>query len=184
MQKLPPGEALRRHNERNRIKNEKRKADLVAYKAANGITSNLTEERKKQMREYVANKRGPAKRKALRILDMSPEQLEQKRRDEKNAKLRAKRQAERDAGIRIDKRLKENMTKPHYKTLEAKPKEPRRMRTPKEKKMGKVITEPKPMRITNNSTAGKIALVISPKLTVFIRPDQDPQQVRAKYLNR
>ena len=49
MKKLPPGEALARHIARNKAKNEKRKADLIAYKLANGIPvrqSVISEERK------------------------------------------------------------------------------------------------------------------------------------------
>lgn len=139
----------------------------------------ITMQRKEQMKTYIRNKRGGLKRPAARKLS------DRERKDEKNAKARAKRAAEREAGIRIDKRLKDNMTKPHYTQLRPKtaPK-PRKMRTAKEKKMGKTLKQEIPLVIRNNSLEYKIPLVISPKLTVYIRPDQDPDLVRAKYLNR
>lgn len=138
----------------------------------------ITATRKEQMKTYSRNKRGGLKRPAARKMS------DRERKDEKNAKAREQRAIEKEAGLRVDKRLKENMTKPHYTQLrpKAKPK-PRRKRAVKEKKMGKVIEEPKPLQILNNSTDGKVKLVISPKLTVYIRPDQDPEVVKAKYIS-
>lgn len=222
MKKLPPCEADRRHQERNRLKNEKRKIDLMENRINIGSTKYLTEDRKRQMREYIRTKRGlPAADPINIFLNMSPEEVKEKKRLIKNAKARLKwaatkgpdkrlkanrpasrvvtadkkkslrnererikRANEKEAGLRIDKRLKENMTKPHYKVVNAKPKPARKPQTAKVKKMGKVVKEPKPMVIANSSVQGKIPLVINAKLTVYIRPDQDPEVVRAKYINR
>lgn len=187
MKKLPIGEATERQRARVRLQNEKIKLDTIKRKLATGKTSRLTEARKKQMREYIRMKRGqPIDDKVVEFLNLTPKQLDRKRKDEKNEKARAKRLAEKEAGLRIDGRLKANMTKPHYKVVNAKPKpaKVRKPQTAKVKKMGKVVKEPKPMRIANSSLDGKIPLVISPKLTVYIRPDQDPEIVRAKYANR
>ncbi|RZJ90785.1 MAG: hypothetical protein EOO20_07135 [Chryseobacterium sp.] len=185
MKKLPMGEAAFRQKERVRLQNEKLKLETIKRKLATGTTSRITEARKKQMREYIRTKRGqPIDDKIVTFLNLTPEQLDRKRKDEKNEKARAKRLAEREAGLRVDKRKKEHMTYIHHKVVNAKPKAPRKPQTAKVKKMGKVIKEPKPLAIKNNSLEGKIPLVISPKLTVYIRPDQNPDLVRAKYLNR
>ncbi|MDQ1139464.1 hypothetical protein [Pedobacter agri] len=185
MKKLPMGEAAFRQKERVRLQNEKLKLDTVKRKLATGNTSRLTEARKKQMREYIRTKRGqPIDDKIVTFLNLTPEQLDRKRKDEKNEKARAKRLAEREAGLRVDKRRKEHMTYIHHKVVNAKPKIQRKPQTAKVKKMGKVVKEAKPMKIVNSSLDGKIPLIISPKLTVYIRPDQDAEAVRAKYLNR
>lgn len=185
MKKLPIGEAKFRQQERVRIQNEKKIIDRIEKKVAAGNTSRISEARRKQMREYIRAKRGqPIDDKMVSFLNLTPDQLDRQRKDEKNAKAKAKRDAEREAGLRVDKRLKANMTKPHYKTVNTKTKVKRKPQTVKVKKMGKVIQEPKPLQISNNSIEGKVKLVISPKLTVYIRPDQDPDLVRAKYLNR
>lgn len=185
MKKLPLGEAAARQKARVREQNEKIKLEIIEAKLSTGNTKRISEARKKQMREYIRTKRGqPIDDKVVEFLNLSPEELVRKRKDEKNAKARAKRAAEREAGIRIDKRLKANLTYTHHKKDKAKPKEPRNMRTVKEKKMGKTLAAPRPIAIRNNSLDGKIPLVINPKLTVYIRPDQDPDLVRAKYLNR
>jgi hypothetical protein len=185
MKKLPLGEAAARQKARVREQNEKIKFDIIQAKCTTGNTKRISEARKKQMREYIRAKRGQSiDDKVVEFLNLSPEQLVRKRKDEKNAKARAKRQSEREAGIRVDKRLKVNLTYTHHKVANAKPKPARKIRTVKEKKMGKVLKQERPMAIRNNSIVGKIALQITPKLTVFIRPDQDPEQVKAKYLNR
>ncbi|MCX3266575.1 hypothetical protein [Pedobacter agri] len=185
MKKLPMGEAAFRQRERVRMQNEKLKLDTIKRKLAAGNISRLTEARKKQMREYIRTKRGqPIDDKIVTFLNLTPEQLDRKRKDEKNEKAKAKRLAEREAGLRVDKRRKEHMTYTHHKIFNAKPKPPRKPQTAKVKKMGKVVKEAKPMKIVNSSLDGKIPLIISPKLTVYIRPDQDAEAVRAKYLNR
>lgn len=183
MKKLSPAEATERQRERVRKQNDKAKLERVKRKVATGNISRLTEARKKQMREYIRTKRGkPVDDKLINFLNLTPQELERKRKDDKNAKARAKREAEREAGFRVDKRLKTNRSKPHYKTLSASPKKKRKPQTAKVKKMGKVIPEPKPLLIKNSSVEGKVKLVISPKLTVYIKPGQDVEAVRAKYL--
>ena len=44
--------------------------------------------------------------------------------------------------------------------------------------------QPEKLKITNNSTEGKIKVVIKPGFEVYVRPDQDVEAVRARYLNR
>ncbi|RZJ89982.1 MAG: hypothetical protein EOO20_09515, partial [Chryseobacterium sp.] len=85
MKKLPMGEAAIRQKERVRLQNEKLKLDTIKRKLAIGNTSRLTEARKKQMREYIRTKRGqPIDDKVVEFLNLTPEQLDRKRKDEKN----------------------------------------------------------------------------------------------------
>jgi len=215
MLRLPPGEAAKRHADRNRLKNEYRKANKIKTIIV------LTEKRKAEMREYARQLRAnrkvesdfkpkgdPARLKQmkeyakiaralaksntaeerLRNQKVKQERIERMKMERAEAKL-AKKQFTRDKANE-QKRTKYSLSKPDNwvdgRTLkkQPKPKAPRKPQTAKVKKMGKVVKEAKPLKIINSSLDGKIPLVISPKLTVYIRPDQNPDLVRAKYLNR
>jgi len=140
----------------------------------------MTPKRKQQMLEYTRKLRGGLKRPAGRI--RTKEQI----REEKNAKDRAKRAAEKEAGLRIDKRLKQNITKPHYKTLQGKdkPKPAPKRKASKVKLMGKVVKEIEKLPTRQIDLSSLIPLKLDHKTTIYIRPDQDPEAVRNKYLSR
>lgn len=185
--KLPPGEALARHIARNKAKNEKRKADLKAYKLSNGICPQTSEQKKAKMREYIRAKR--AEQKALK--PPKPVQTAEQKRLKANEKQ--KRAYARK--IAKDGRTVQPRTKRTHKP--AKVVQPR---NPKPIKMQKAIRQSPPtttstyhkpdhfkqpaLKIINNSTEGKIKVIIKPGFEVFVSPGSDIEQVKAKYLNR
>lgn len=209
MKKLPPGEAAKRHAERNHKKNEFRKANNIKTIIV------LTEKRKAEMREYAKEYRAKRKVESGFKPNGEPQRLQQMREYAKIARALAKSQtaeqrllhqkakAERQERLKVERlaarAAKKLLTKtnkiekqkamrainkvnkvPKIKVVKPKAKP----QNAKVKKMGKVIEAPIPLLIRNSSTAEKIPLKIDARTTIYIRPDQDAEAIRAKYLNR
>lgn len=150
MKKLPEGEAKRRHEARNKAKNEKRKADLIAYKLEHGIVSPVTVDRKERMRLYSQRKRVEAKL-------LKPHKPE-----------------------KVPKPIKQGIIKPKI---------PTKMQQPLKQVPVKVFHKPdhfkQPVKVKiKNSDEGKIKFRIDSRTEVMIYPNQDRDEVRARYLNR
>lgn len=175
MIKLPPGEAVARHIARNKAKNEKRKSDLKAYKLANGILQKTPEEKKARMREYIRAIR--AKEKALK--PPRPVKTAEERRLHVNAKQRRA----------YTRKLAKEGKAPKQRIYTIKPK-PIKMQQPlKQTPLKAVFHKPdhfkQPvLKMKNNSTAGKIKLIIKPGFEIYVSPGKDIEQVRQRYLNR
>lgn len=179
--KLPPEELKRRELERSRKANEKVKAQRLIDRA-NGIKpvkQILSDERKEVMRLYSQRKR--AEQGYKKRSKKTPEELKE---------------AKRISMLKYS-RKKNNIKPENYRERKPKssplPKPIKKMQQPlKQTPPAAVSTYHKPdhfkqpakMKITNNSTEGKIPVVIKPGFTVYINPGQDAEQVRQRYLNR
>lgn len=178
MKKLPNNQGKLRAARRNVEKNEARIMDMIEERIATGNIKNLTEARKKQMREYIRTKRGLPITEPINVfLNLSEEEIKEAKRIAKNTKQREVRKAFRLYNP-LPKRVRAD-PKPKPKKI---PK--RKMASVKLNNMGKVPKPTLELKIKNNSTLDKIPVRINSKTTIYVSAGQDIEKIREKYLNR
>lgn len=187
--KLPPGVAEARRIARNKAQNERLKKERAEVRAAQGLPPKgaLTpEERREQMKIYM---RGVRERQrienAAEIAEIKAKKdaIRAKKaklnRDLQNAKAKEKRRLDREAG-KPDLRVN-NGRKPIdgvKRVYIPKPKSERKSKMPPMtiKHQAKAI----PTRVIDLSTCTKVR--IDSKTEIYVKPGQDIEAVRAKYI--
>lgn len=187
MRKLPEGEAKRRHEERNRVANEKRKALKIK------TVTKLSDKRLADMREYARNYRALAK------ANKSEEKaLFLKAKQERKDRM-ATEKAEAKAATKERYRLRLNERK-RQKYAESKPSDwidGRKLRVKKVKDKKSTVKSLKPKTLDTKKAIGKVLptrqqdlsnkipfVIPELRLTVYINPGQDTEAVRNKYLKK
>jgi hypothetical protein len=146
---------LARQRKYNAIKKEQR---LAARLAGIKPSYKVSPERKEAMKFYAREKR--AKERAL--LPPKPEQ------EPKPIKVPTTKKAPKPVFLKPVKKMLPIKLNPVKVMVQAKP---------------DLFQQP-PVSINNNSTAGKIKVIIKPGFEVFVKPGANIEQIRAKYLNR
>jgi len=179
---LPPEERRRRQLARQSRINAEKKAIRDAERAA-GIKPTpiaLSEERKAAMRLYAQKKRAaekalnPGKPKVVR-----PKPVKAKAVKPKPAKRQIK--ITEKAPVKSITTMSQLVNR---KNTHPKMQQPLKQVIPKAVHKPDHFKQPAKVKITNNSTEGKIKVVIKPGFEVYVRPGQDVEAVRARYLNR
>lgn len=178
--KLPPGEAKRRHDERNRIQNEKLKEKRRQDRIAKGLPPVSTPEwRKEQMRLYInarrakireANAEANAAKRAAKKAATAARLLEKKLEKEKE-----KRRLAWENG-KVDMRGK------FQRPVKAKPDKP--VKPIKLKTIRKEKDQVRPIVIRKIDTSVLIPLKLDAKTTIYVKPGTDIEATRQRFLSR